>query len=71
MNANRYLILTGLGFELVGLIIGGLYIGQLLDEKFGTKGIMALLILASCLVSWFVHLIFLLKRLEKISDQDQ
>lgn len=60
----------GLGFELVGLILGGLYLGQALDDHYGTRGIMVLVILVSCLVSWFIHLIFLLKRLEKISEND-
>lgn len=70
MKPNRYLVFMGLGFELVGLIIGGLYLGQLLDAQMGTRGIMVLVILVSCLVSWFIHLIFLLKRVEKISEND-
>lgn len=70
MKANRYLVFMGLGFELVGLIIGGIYLGQLLDAHFGTRGIMVLVILASCLVSWFIHLVFLLKRVEKMGAGD-
>jgi F0F1-type ATP synthase assembly protein I len=64
------MVLVGMGFELVGLIVASVMIGQILDEKFGTKGLLLLALTISCLVSWMVHLVYLLKRLEKTAEQD-
>jgi F0F1-type ATP synthase assembly protein I len=60
-----------MGVELVGLVIGCLYIGQILDEKFGTKGLMVIFFSVASLVGWFIHLIFLLKRIEKLEEKDK
>ncbi|MBX2995591.1 MAG: AtpZ/AtpI family protein [Bdellovibrionaceae bacterium] len=70
MKPNRYLIFASMGVELVGLIIGCLFIGQVLDEKFGTKGLMVIFFSIASLVGWFVHLIFLLKRIDRMEEQD-
>ena len=59
---TKALVFAGMGFELVGLILAGLYLGQYLDKNFGFGGLgtaaMAMLVLAS----WIWHLVILLKK---------
>ncbi|MFN7728913.1 MAG: AtpZ/AtpI family protein [Bdellovibrio sp.] len=71
MKPSRYLVFASMGLELVGLVIGCLYIGQVLDEKFGTKGLMVIFFSVASLVGWFIHLVFLLKRIEKLAEKDK
>lgn len=54
-----------MGIELVGMTLGTLYLGQALDNYFGFKGILTVLVLLLGVVGWFIHLIYLLKRIEK------
>lgn len=61
----NYLVFAGMGFELVGLIVACLFIGQWFDEKYGTKGLGVAGFSILALVGWLVHLIQLLKSTEK------
>ena len=70
MNPNKYWIFLSMGFELVGLVITSVFIGQSLDEKLGTRGLSLLFLTLACLAGWMVHLIFLLKRIERSSEKD-
>lgn len=70
MKPNRYLIFISMGFELVGLTLASVFIGQELDNQFGTKGIILLVLMIACLAGWLIHVIFLLKRLEKAEEKD-
>ncbi len=56
------MIFAGMGFELVGIVLAGLYIGQKLDEVYdwGGLGVAGMIILATG--GWIYHLIHLLKR---------
>lgn len=66
---NKYLIFVGIGFELIGLIIGSVFLGDYLETLLPTKGLwVAGLILAS-LVGWMVHLMFMLKSVQKSNSQ--
>ncbi len=66
---GKYLIFVGLGFELVGLMLACLYIGQWVDQKFGTKGLGLAGFSILALVGWLIHLLQLLKQVEK-EDED-
>ena len=70
MNPNKYWIFLSMGFELVGLVITSVFIGQSLDEKLGTRGISLLILTLASLAGWMVHLIFLLKRIERSTEKD-
>ncbi len=70
MKPNRYLIFMTMGFELVGLILGAIYVGQILDKQFGTGGIILIFMTLACMVSWMIHLMFLLKRIEKAEEAE-
>lgn len=58
---HRGLVFTGIGFELVGLVIGAVTLGGVLDEKFDLKGIGTAGLIILCFIGWFCHLIVLLK----------
>lgn len=70
MKSGKYLIFASMGFELVGLIVGGVYLGQILDKEFGTKGLLLMSITIVSLIGWFIHLLFLLKRMEKLDEKE-
>lgn len=36
-KTRRFLILVGLGFEFIGLVLGGVFLGLLIRKKFGLK----------------------------------
>ncbi|MEQ1664253.1 MAG: AtpZ/AtpI family protein [Bdellovibrionales bacterium] len=59
---NKGLVFMGMGFELVGLMFGGLYLGQAIDQHFHWPGYGLISLVIISLVSWMVHLIFLLKK---------
>lgn len=56
------LVFVGMGFELLGVILGGLYIGQIIDQQMKWPGYAVAFMVVLGLVSWMVHLIFMLKR---------
>jgi len=67
---RRLIIFSAMGIELVGGILGGIYLGQLLDTKFSLGGIGVMSLSIAVLVGWFVRIILLLKRLEKMEPSD-
>lgn len=65
------IVFLGMGFELLGLILGGLYIGQVIDKEMNWPGYGVALLVVLCLISWLVHLFVLLRRFMKDSENDQ
>jgi hypothetical protein len=65
MKPNKMIIFAGMGFEIVGLILGSFFLGQIIDDKFGTKGIAIGVLTFAALVSWLVRITMLVKRFEK------
>jgi F0F1-type ATP synthase assembly protein I len=59
---RRYLVFIAMGFELVGLILACLLIGQWLDDRYHLKGFGVLGLTIIGLVGWMVHLVQLLKQ---------
>ena len=70
MKPSRYLVFLSMGFELVGLVLASVFLGQKLDEMWGTKGIVLLVLTLACLGGWMVHLVFLLKQIERAEERD-
>lgn len=68
---RRYLIFTAMGFELVGLILACLFIGQWLDENYGLKGLGVIGLMVGGLVGWLVHLIQLLKMIDRNENKEE
>lgn len=65
------IVFMGMGFELVGIMLAGLYVGKIIDEKMGWKGIGVAACVIILLIGWFVHLFVLLKRFMDANDKDQ
>lgn len=59
------IIFVGLGIELIGLILGSIWIGQKWDEEYKMRGVITVGLLLAVLVGWFVRLLYLLRRFEK------
>lgn len=71
MKYNRYIIFAAMGAELVGLILGSLYLGQILDEKFQTQGLIMVGLSLVCLAGWLFHIVVLAKSLEKNAKSEE
>ena len=48
---NKYLKYSGLGFQLIGALLLGLFVGKWLDKKFGTEPYLLALSLVLCLAA--------------------
>ncbi len=62
------LVFAAMGMELVGLIIASVMVGQWLDEKYGWKGMGVLVLSIAGLVGWLVHIVLLLRQMERASE---
>lgn len=71
MKYNKYIIFTAMGVELVGLILGSLYLGQLLDEHYKTQGLIMVAFSLASLAGWLFHIVILAKGLEKNSKPEE
>lgn len=68
---NKGLVFLGMGFELLGLILGGLYVGQTIDKVMKWPGYGVALMVICGLISWLIHLIFMLKKFMRDTQDDQ
>ncbi|MCB0356316.1 MAG: hypothetical protein KDD40_04875 [Bdellovibrionales bacterium] len=64
MRKNKGIVFAGMGFELAGLIVGGLFLGQHLDKTYHLGGLATALITFAALGSWLTHLIFMLRKFQ-------
>lgn len=62
------LIFAGLAFELVGLCLGGYFLGEYVDQRMMWKNTASTYLVVALLFGWFVHLIYMLRRFEKEND---
>ncbi|WP_374027771.1 AtpZ/AtpI family protein [Bdellovibrio bacteriovorus] len=67
---KKYIIFASIGFELVGLILGCFYLGQYLDQKYQTKGLIFAVLSLASLVGWLVRVIWLLNRIQKQDEKE-
>lgn len=61
---NKYILFVGIGFELIGLIIGALVLSAWLEEKYPSKGTLTAGLVLLALIGWFIHIFILLKNIE-------
>ncbi len=62
---NKGIVFMGIGFELVAMSIGGYVLGNYIDSQMGWQNFASTYLVLLMLISWFVHLIYLLRRFEK------
>ncbi len=65
---NKYIIFSAMGFELVGLILGAVWMGQYLETLYSLKGLWIIILMVACLAGWLIQLIYLAKKLDKAVD---
>ena len=65
---GKGVVFLGIGFELIALCIGGYVLGQYADDYFGYKNVISTYLVLILLISWFIHLIYLLQRFEADDD---
>lgn len=58
---------VAMGFELVGLIIASLYLGQWIDERYGIWpwGTLGLVLVG--VIGWMVHIFLLIQQIDRHS----
>lgn len=64
---DKSMIFMAMGFEAVAAVLGGFWVGQLLDGYLGKRGIGPAIGSILLLVAWFFHLLQVMKRF----DQEQ
>ena len=64
MKDKRAYFFIGMGFELVGIILVTLYLGQIIDDKYSLGGIAIAFLTMGGLLGWLIHLMWLVKRFE-------
>lgn len=67
---NKYIIFASIGFELIGIMLASIYLGQVIDKTYQTKGFALIALMFLGLVSWLTHIVWLLRRLEKNDSKD-
>ena len=68
---KRYIVFAGIGFELVGIILASIYLGQIIDKTYQTKGLGLIALMFIGLASWLTHVVLLLRRIEKENPDDK
>ena len=61
---KKALVFTGMGFELVGMIFAGLFLGQQVDETWQLQGLGTAFFSFVVLAGWLWHLVILIKRFQ-------
>jgi len=62
---NKGLVFIGVGFEAVGVVLASVWLGDILDKTFQTKGLFTIIITFIGLGGWFAHVLFMLKKMNK------
>lgn len=65
------ILFAGIGFELVGLIMAAVFLGQWVDKKWNLNGLGIAGLCFIALIGWLVHLFVLLKQFTRHADDDK
>jgi hypothetical protein len=65
MTNNKGIVFLGIGFELVAMCVGGFYLGAYIDQYYGWTAFASTYLVLALLLSWFLHLFYLLRKFEK------
>ncbi len=70
---NKGLIFAGMGFELLGIMVGCIYIGAIIDKKMQWPSYAAAGLVVIGVTGWIIHVFHLLKQISapnKTHDQN-
>ena len=68
---NKYVLFIGIGFELIGLIVVSILASNYFEEKYHTKGTITAAAVLIALIGWFIHIYFLLSKVNKATEEDK
>lgn len=68
---QKILVFMGLGLEIGLAIVAAYHIGNLLDQKYQSKGLIFVILAFLLLIGWMIQVIWLVRRLQKDEDNDQ
>lgn len=68
---KKYIIFASMGFELVGLILGCFYLGQYLDQKYHSKGLIFVGLTFASLIGWLFRVIWLLRKMQRSEEKEE
>ncbi len=63
MKPNKGILFLGMSAELLGLILGAAYLGDLIDKHYQWKGLATAGLIVLSLFSWLTRLVFLIKKM--------
>lgn len=66
---NKGIVFLGIGFELVAMCVGGFYLGDYIDNYYGWKAFASTYLVLALLLSWFLHLFYLIRKFEKDAEK--
>ena len=66
---NTWAVFLGMGFELTALVLVGVYLGRIIDQKYNWNGMGVLAGSMLGLISWMVHFFVLLRATEANDDE--
>jgi hypothetical protein len=67
---GRYLVFSSIGFELVALILGCYYLGQMLDAKYQTGGMIFVVSSFAGLIAWLIRVIWMVKKFQADDEKN-
>ena len=67
---RNFLVFSGIGLELAGMMFVAVVVGGYMDKKFGTNGLIFLAMAMLFLIGWFFHIVYLLRRINSESRKD-
>ena len=68
---KKYIVFASIGFELVGLMVASIFLGQAIDQRYQTKGIAIAALMFIALASWLIHVLFLLRRIQNEDPENK
>ena len=66
---KKYLVFVGMGFELIGIVFAGLWIGMWIEGQKPMKNLWPVLLVFLGLGGWFYRVILLLKKMNKENEK--
>jgi len=67
---TKYAAFIGMGAELITMLLIGIFLGRFADQRWELEGMGMAAGTVGGLVVWFVHLLVMIRGLEKNSNQD-
>ncbi len=69
MKSKKGIVFMAMGFELVAMMLASVFIGQALESKYDSKGLIIAGLSFLTLLGWLYHLIILLRKFQ--ADEDK